>query len=231
MNTKQKPVSHMVFHIILVLSAFAMLSGIAVPKPIPSFEDTACFEPLTEVIINRESELPMVSSIPDGDMENACMVSSDGMFGAGDSALSPVEKVTVASSSYSVTPEEFRMLCCVIQREVANLGEYHKKIIANVILNRVKSNRFPDTISEVLHQKNQFPTIVNYYDTTFEPDETTIKAVTEVLSGQCPDLSKGALSFYNPKYTSKKSAEWFEENLEYLYTIDCHRFFRYKQGK
>lgn len=229
MNILPKPVSRMIFHIIFVFSAFAMLSGISAKRSVRFIDGFLTFKPLRTVVINNESALPAISTTPDIFPQNGNELFNDTAFDGTASALYPIEKVTVTSSSYNATPEEFRMLCCVVQREVANLGEYHKKIIVNVILNRVDSNRFPDTISEVLHQKNQFPTIVNYYDTTFEPDETTIKAVTEVLSGKCPDLSKGALCFYNPKYTSEKSALWFEENLQYLYTIDCHRFFRYEQ--
>ena len=119
------------------------------------------------------------------------------------------------------------MLCCVIQREVDHLGIEHKRIIAQVILNRVRSERFPDTVSQVLHQKNQFPTIINYYETTFIPDEVTVRAASDMISGNAPDMSRGALFFYDPEYTSEKAASWFEEELEYLFTMDCHRFFKY----
>jgi len=137
-----------------------------------------------------------------------------------------IDKRISYSKKMNVTADEFNMLCCVVQREVADLGLLHKQMIVNVIMNRVRSKKFPDTVYEVLHQKNQFPTIKNYYNTTFVPDEVTVRAVSEVINGECPDLSEGAVYFYDPRYCSQKSIEWFEETLEFLFELDCHRFFK-----
>ncbi|MEA4831066.1 MAG: cell wall hydrolase [Oscillospiraceae bacterium] len=135
---------------------------------------------------------------------------------------------SVMCGSICISEDELRMLYCVVQREVDNLGLEHKRIIAEVIINRVKSDKFPNTVSDVLHQKKQYPTIINFYNTTFVPDETTIQAVNDVINGRCEDRSCGALYFYDPEYTSDEVAAWFESDLCYLYTIDCHRFFKDK---
>lgn len=53
------------------------------------------------------------------------------------------------------------MLCGVVQAEAGNQGERGQRLVTDVILNRVESERYPDTISGVLTQKYQFSTMFN----------------------------------------------------------------------
>ncbi len=131
-----------------------------------------------------------------------------------------------ARQTCSFTSEEVTMMEYIIQQEVRGASLKHKRIIANVIVNRVKSDAFPDTIEGVLFQKGQFTSAQNYYNRTYPPDEDTKQAVWEVLNGQCEDLSQGALYFYAPRWTSQSTASWFENDLDYLFELEGHRFFR-----
>ena len=79
------------------------------------------------------------------------------------------------------TDEEEEMMCWIIQQEVRGATIKHKRIIANIILNRVKDERFPNTIKEALESKNQFTSINNWYNRIYEPDEDTREAVHDVL--------------------------------------------------
>ena len=89
-----------------------------------------------------------------------------------------------------------------------------------VVMNRVKSEAFPDTVEGVVFQQNQFSTVADggRYWTT-EPDEECEKALEMVLNGW--DESRGALYFESCEGTS-----WHERNLEYLYTVGGHRFYK-----
>lgn len=49
---------------------------------------------------------------------------------------------------------ELELLALVIQAEAGNQDELGKRYVADVIMNRVHSKAFPDTIREVLYQKN-----------------------------------------------------------------------------
>lgn len=145
------------------------------------------------------------------------------------SSVSEVEEIVEEEKTepvVSYTEEEVRMMECIIQQEVRGATLKHKRIIANVILNRVKSEKFPDTISKVILQKNQFSSVGNYYNCKYEPDDDTITAVREVLNGECEDLSNGALFFYSPRWASKSAASYFENNLEFLFELEGHRFFK-----
>ena len=75
--------------------------------------------------------------------------------------------------------------------------------VGAVVLNRVKSPGFPNTIREVIFQKNQFSAVSDgqFY---LEPNETAYRAARDALSGRDPSL--GALFFYNPK--TAKTLYW-----------------------
>lgn len=131
---------------------------------------------------------------------------------------------SLPSVSYTSTEQE--MLTYIVQQEAGGLSLAHKQIIAQVIVNRVQSSAFPDTIYDVLTQKNQFSSLSNWYSKKNAPDTDTIQAVQDVLDGRYDDQTMGATFFYAPKWASQKSASWFENRLEYLFTLDGHRFFK-----
>lgn len=135
---------------------------------------------------------------------------------ASDDSLQPV--------SYTSTEQE--MLGYIVQQEAGGLSLAHKQIIAQVVVNRVQSSAFPDTIYGVLTQKNQFSSLSNWYSKKNVPDADTLQAVENVLSGNYEDQTMGATFFYAPKWASWKAASWFENRLQYLFTMDGHRFFK-----
>lgn len=121
--------------------------------------------------------------------------------------------------------QEVAMMEFVIEREAHGGSLAHKKIIANIIINRVISERFPNSVTDVLHAKNQFTTISNYYTAKVRPNADTINAVYQALY-DTSDYSQGALFFYAPKYASKKNANWFENKLTFVFAKEGHRFFK-----
>lgn len=127
---------------------------------------------------------------------------------------------------FPITAEEVEMLKYVIQAEAGGASLEDKRIVTFSITNRVLSPKFPDTIFEVLHARNQFSTISNYYSKNKVPNETTCQAVEDVLMGRCENNSQNCLYFYCTQYPVEQSViDWFEEDLVYLYTIGCDRFF------
>ena len=121
------------------------------------------------------------------------------------------------------TKEESELAKYVVQQEVRGASLKHKRIITNVILNRVKS---ADNVHDVIFQKGQFTSARNCKEKTFTPDKVTEQAVFEVFHNECEDLSQGALYFYAPRWTDEKTAKWFEENLTFLFELEGHRFFK-----
>lgn len=123
----------------------------------------------------------------------------------------------------SYTDEEFEMLCYVLQGEVGNCSEESKIAVANVVINRVKSSQFPDTIEGVLTSPNQFTAITNYYNHTKTPSQNTIDCAKRALEGE--DNTNGAIFYYAPKYCGGSTAAWFE-TLNFCFELDGQRYFK-----
>lgn len=143
-------------------------------------------------------------------------------------ALFTSKKVTIVSGPYAgitLTADEVEMMEYVVQRETDGSLK-HRKIIAEVILNRVKSEEFPANVHDVLTAPRQFSTINNYYNKKRPPDATTKQAVYEVLTGVDVGRSNGATYFYDPQYANPKNAAWFEEDLIFCFQLEGHRFFK-----
>lgn len=131
----------------------------------------------------------------------------------GDNVITPIQQ-------FSITDEEIEMLKYIVEQETRGGSYKHKCIITNVILNRVEDSRFPNTVREVLFQKNQFSSTWNYYQKRVEPDEKTERAVNDVLNGRVEDESNGSLYFH-----SMKSDGWFS-SLSFVMEMEGHRFFK-----
>lgn len=91
--------------------------------------------------------------------------------------------------------------------------------VAAVVLNRVNSSIFPNTISQVVYEPLQFEPVSNR--TIYTPaDETSRRAVRDAVSGWDP--SHGALYFFNPAKTNNS----FLWSRPHIITIGNHRFTR-----
>ncbi|MCD8358423.1 MAG: cell wall hydrolase [Oscillospiraceae bacterium] len=115
--------------------------------------------------------------------------------------------------------EDAEILLKVAMAEAEGESVEGKALVILVVLNRVWSDDFPDTIEEVVFQKNQFTT-TNSGDRywTTEPDEGCYEALALVMTGW--DESYGALYF-----ESCENSSWHSENLTFLFEVGNHRFY------
>ena len=107
-----------------------------------------------------------------------------------------------------LTEYEISLLEVVVQHEVGGLGEEYKRLIAELLYNRLKSGYFPSDIKEMLYQEGQFQGIEYWYSPDFEVDEITKKVVKEVFSKE--ETRHNAIAYYNPALSSPNGIEWFE---------------------
>ena len=89
-----------------------------------------------------------------------------------------------------------------------------------VVLNRVWSNEFPDTIEEVIFQKNQFSPVANGRYDAVEPDEECYEAL-KLIQVDHWNESQDALYF-----EIKSDSKWHSENLEFLFKYGKHYFYK-----
>jgi N-acetylmuramoyl-L-alanine amidase len=95
-----------------------------------------------------------------------------------------------------------------------------KVAVGAVIMNRLKDPRFPNTISEIIFQPQQFsPVSDGRLFRITNADQDCIKAAEMAMSGADP--TGGALFFYNP---SKVSPTNWIRTREIVYLIGDHLF-------
>ena len=118
--------------------------------------------------------------------------------------------------------DEVYWLAKIISAESRGESLEGKIAVGNVVLNRVRSNQFPNTIYGVIFDKKfgvQFTPVANgtiYHEATAE----SIIAAKICLEGYT--LSNNILYFFNPKYST---ASWVQNNREFAFTIGNHAFY------
>ena len=82
-------------------------------------------------------------------------------------------------------------------------GEPYKGQVAvgAVVLNRVKSSAFPNSISGVVYQKGAF-SAVDDGQINLTPNDSALKAAKDAMNGWDP--TGGCLYYYNPAKTSNR---------------------------
>lgn len=98
-----------------------------------------------------------------------------------------------------------------------------KALVILVVLNRVWSDEFPNTISEVIYQEDQFSPVKNGRFHSIEPSEDCYKAL-ELIQLDHWDGSEGALYF-----ESASASTWHRDNLKLLFQHGRHMFYTNKE--
>lgn len=92
-----------------------------------------------------------------------------------------VEEVTVESIP-DVSNEEIELLALVTMAEAEGESEEGKRLVIDVILNRVDSGRFDDTITGVIYAPNQFTSMWNgRVDRCYVTDEIRQLVIEELI--------------------------------------------------
>ncbi|MFD3260501.1 cell wall hydrolase [Paenibacillus lentus] len=89
-----------------------------------------------------------------------------------------------ATWNYALTDEELHLLHKIVMAEAEGEPYEGKVAVANVVLNRLRSANYPDTIKKVIYQKSQFSPVQNGRMDRVTPNEDSIRAVTEALHGR-----------------------------------------------
>ena len=136
--------------------------------------------------------------------------------------------VYVPGTTHEVTTRERSILEGIVEAEATDKDKKSKILVANVILTRVRSEEFPDSIEAVVFQREngkvQFsPTADGRYDSV-HVTESTKESVERALEGE--DYSEGALYFVEKTIANPKNVSWFEQSLTRLFTYEGHSFYK-----
>lgn len=119
---------------------------------------------------------------------------------------------------------DYEVLKRIVEAEAGICDIKGRILVANVIINRVRSSEFPNTISGVVYQKSQFSPVMDGRINTCKVTDATVEAVNRAIAGE--DYSDGALYFMNRNRSRSKNVSWFDSRLTYLFYHDKHEFFK-----
>lgn len=102
---------------------------------------------------------------------------------------------TSSSGSSTSNSTDLNLLARLIHGEARGESYTGKVAVGAVVLNRVKSSKFPNTIAGVIYQSGAFDAVKDG-QINLSPDSTSIKAAQDALNGWDP--SYGALYYFNP---------------------------------
>lgn len=136
--------------------------------------------------------------------------------------------IYIPGTNHKVTTREQAILERIVEAEATGKDMKSKVLVANVILNRVRSNEFPDSIEKVVFQREngkvQFsPTADGRYESV-RVTNSTKESVKKALKGK--DYSEGALYFVEKTMAAPGNVSWFESSLTRLFTYEGHSFYK-----
>ena len=129
-------------------------------------------------------------------------LTADGIVGpATANALGLTLSGGSSSSGTSSSSGDVYLLARCVYGEARGEPYKGQVAVAAVILNRVKSSSFPNTIAGVIYQSGAFSVVADG-QINLTPDNTAIKAARDAMNGWDP--TGGCLYYYNPAKTSNK---------------------------
>jgi N-acetylmuramoyl-L-alanine amidase len=141
----------------------------------------------------------------------------DGVFG--QSSFDKLPELQ-ADLNYNISRDDIILLARIIHGEARGEDFKGKVAVGSVILNRIKSNHFPNSIRDVILQKGQFSSLMdgqaNYY-----PGEEELQAARAALLGYDPTM--GSIYFYNPDIATNTA--WISQR-NFVTRIGGHVFLR-----
>ena len=122
-----------------------------------------------------------------------------------------------SNSSSSTNSNDLNLLSRLVYGEARGEPYTGQVAVAAVVLNRVKSSSFPNTISGVIYQSGAFD-VVSDGQINLTPNDTAKKAAQDALNGWDP--TNGAIYYFNPSTATNK---WIWSR-PMTVTIGKHRF-------
>lgn len=109
--------------------------------------------------------------------------------------ITPYDVILPSSGTGGYTQEDIYLLAQTVMHEAKGEGMNGWIAVAEVIKNRINSERFPNAISEVIYQPGQFSH--NEEIAFMQPSDTLITVVTNVMNGSISILNNPYCLYFN----------------------------------
>ena len=94
-----------------------------------------------------------------------------------------IEEETQTELETKYTEYDFELLARVIEAEAGGESDYHKLCVGTVVMNRVDSEKYPNSIEGVIYQPGQYQCVTNSHINN-EPSESSYEAAESILDGR-----------------------------------------------
>lgn len=128
-------------------------------------------------------------------------LTADGIAGTKTLAAMGITSSSNSGSSSSSNSSNLNLLARLVHGEARGEPYSGQVAVAAVVLNRVKSSKFPNTVAGVIYQAGAFD-VVSDGQINMSPDSTSIKAAQDAINGWDP--SYGAIYYFNPNTATSK---------------------------
>lgn len=142
---------------------------------------------------------------------------ADGIVGAKTAAALGMTLTSSSSSNSSYSSQDVYLLAKCIHAEARGEPYVGQVAVGAVVLNRVRSSSFPNTIAGVIYQPYAFTAVIDG-QMNLEPNETAYNAARDAMNGWDP--TNGCIYYYNPA-TATSSWIW---SRPVMITIGKHNF-------
>lgn len=127
-----------------------------------------------------------------------------------------------------ITNSEYELLYRLVEAEAGGESKEGKLLVANVVINRVNSPKFPNSVTGVIWQRDnggaQFSPTSDGRINRVKVSNTTKEIVNKAVHGL--DHSYGALYFVARKRARPDRLAWFDSHLQYVQTCGGHTFYK-----
>ncbi|BBI30921.1 cell wall hydrolase [Cohnella abietis] len=181
---------------------------------------TVSLESVPLAVVTEEVDLTEISRQVDS--SNRKLLARNGL--TAEDAIKAGTKLRVvvpsilSNKAAPFTEKDLLLLAKITQVEAGQESYDSQLAVANVILNRVKDSRFPDTIRDVIYSGKQFPPAHNGLLDKSVPKADALRAAKDALNGK--NNVEDAVYFFNPKVSKGE----FWSSLTVIDTVGSHRF-------
>ncbi len=151
------------------------------------------------------------------DFQQSVGITADGIAGNETLEKMGIEVNNQTSNPSTSNSNDLNLLARIINGEARGETYEGQVAVGAVVLNRVKSGNFPNTIAGVIYQTGAFDAVSDG-QINLEPSSSCIKAAQDALNGWDPTY--GAIYYFNPSTATNK---WIWSRPETV-TIGKHRF-------
>ncbi|GAB2722384.1 spore cortex-lytic enzyme [Paenibacillus thermoaerophilus] len=120
----------------------------------------------------------------------------DGAAGGGGASGAPARAPSNSANRLGLSEQDIKLMANAVYGEARGEPYEGQVAVAAVILNRVRSPEFPDTVSGVIFEPGAFTAVADG-QIWLTPNETARRAVMDAINGVDP--TDGCLYYFNPK--------------------------------